>query len=133
MQGYALPAFPLYRKAITSYITVGLFGTDLWLTESDATKPTAPQSAVGLPKIRQCPNCDYKTLNASHMKTHMYIHTGEKPFSCSYCDYRCNSKTNLKTHIRCHTGEKPYGCTKCPYRTGQKSNLNVHMLVHQHK
>nr|XP_045582618.1 protein tramtrack, beta isoform-like isoform X8 [Procambarus clarkii] len=96
--------------------------------ERDASRTSQPPAA---PKILQCSQCSYTTTNTSHLKTHYYRHTGEKPFSCPYCSYSCNQKTNLRAHIRRHTGEKPYVCNFCAYRTGQKSNLNSHLHTHR--
>ncbi|XP_066970625.1 zinc finger and BTB domain-containing protein 7A-like isoform X20 [Macrobrachium rosenbergii] len=92
---------------------------------------------VGAPpptlKVHQCSCCPYSTRKASHLRAHMFIHTGEKPFSCPYCNYRSTQQTNLKAHIRKHTGEKPFACTECSYRSAKKSNLNAHMITHKSK
>lgn len=93
--------------------------------------PCSSSKVVATTKMLQCSQCSYSTTNASHLKTHYYRHTGEKPFSCPYCPYSCNQMTNLRAHIRRHTGEKPYACLFCSYRTGQKSNLNSHLYTHR--
>ncbi|KAK8744068.1 hypothetical protein OTU49_000987 [Cherax quadricarinatus] len=103
---------------------VGLQAIGQRTAGSDGTRPSQ------VPKIHRCSICAYTTTHGSHLKSHLYTHTGEKPYSCPYCSYSCTHGTNLRAHIRRHTGEKPYACTYCPYRAAQKSSLKTHMFKH---
>ncbi|XP_064092731.1 zinc finger and BTB domain-containing protein 7C-like isoform X41 [Macrobrachium nipponense] len=108
---------------------MGLESGLLWPSEGYPVAVGAGTPAPPL-KVHQCSYCPYSTRKASHLRAHMFIHTGEKPFPCPYCNYRSTQQTNLKAHIRKHTGEKPFACTECSYRSAKKSNLNAHMITH---
>lgn len=51
-------------------------------------------------------------------------------FNCLLCPYRSNKLSNMKTHIRVHSQEKPFTCKKCGYRATQRSNLKSHVMRH---
>ncbi|XP_066970746.1 protein abrupt-like isoform X31 [Macrobrachium rosenbergii] len=95
--------------------------------ESDVLRQESGDKSA---KKLQCPFCNYVAKRKLHLTSHIYSHTGEKPFECSYCPKKFTTKTHLKLHNRTHTGERPYVCIHCSYCSTQSSSLRKHVLRH---
>lgn len=49
-----------------------------------------------------------RRFQVAHLRAHVLIHTGEKPYPCDICGTHFRHLQTLKSHLRIHTGEKPY-------------------------
>ncbi|POS88460.1 hypothetical protein EPUL_000156, partial [Erysiphe pulchra] len=78
--------------------------------------PPAPQSMMGqfsskitsnTTKKHKCKVCDKRFTRPSSLQTHMYSHTGEKPFVCNMggCGRQFSVVSNLRRHQKVHKNE----------------------------
>ncbi|KAL2212655.1 hypothetical protein CC79DRAFT_1318591 [Sarocladium strictum] len=78
--------------------------------------PPAPQTMMGqfsskvsssTQKKHKCKVCDKRFTRPSSLQTHMYSHTGEKPFACEVegCGRHFSVVSNLRRHRKVHRGD----------------------------
>ncbi|XP_069694299.1 zinc finger protein 782-like isoform X1 [Periplaneta americana] len=99
----------------------------LWSRPPEADTP--PSSSLK-PKRHTCNVCGKEYRMLCHLKTHILIHTGEKPYLCSVCGKSFRLSTNLKMHSLTHTGEKPHVCEKCGRAFAKRADMKQHFLTH---
>ena len=56
-----------------------------------------------------------------------------KTHECSHCGARMSDASNLRAHERIHSGERPFQCPKCAKPFARSSDLRQHLLVHEDK
>uniref|UniRef100_A0A182PED7 C2H2-type domain-containing protein n=1 Tax=Anopheles epiroticus TaxID=199890 RepID=A0A182PED7_9DIPT len=71
-------------------------------------------------KKHKCDRCDFATHIPGHLRRHLLVHSGSKPFACPHCDYSCNNIENLRKHVIStskHKGKFLYECKLCAHGT----------------
>ena len=77
-----------------------------------------------------CDECGKVFTKKQHHKTHIFNHTGLRPFQCCQCQKSFRSKHEVKIHNRIHTGYKPFSCKVCDQSFSQSGNLKKHEERH---
>ncbi|MCP9265035.1 Zinc finger protein 34 [Dirofilaria immitis] len=86
-------------------------------------------------QTENCSSAIQEFSDASSLKRHHRIHTGEKPYKCNACRQEFSDASSLKRHRRKHTGEKPFNCSVCGKEFNDLSNMkniiaNIHSKDH---
>ena len=80
----------------------------------------------------ECDVCEKRFTRADSLKTHMRIHTNERPYECDVCEKRFTRSSGLKLHMRIHTNERPYECDVCEKRFTRSGSLKRHKRTQHH-
>ncbi|KAF1989687.1 hypothetical protein K402DRAFT_326115 [Aulographum hederae CBS 113979] len=83
-----------------------LVGTNLPAPSSMMSQFSSKVSSSSQKK-HKCKICDKRFTRPSSLQTHMYSHTGEKPFACEVegCGRHFSVVSNLRRHRKVHKGE----------------------------
>ncbi|XP_056147127.1 PR domain zinc finger protein 12-like [Lampris incognitus] len=81
----------------------------------------------------RCVICHRGFNSRSNLRSHMRIHTLDKPFVCRFCNRRFSQSSTLRNHVRLHTGERPYKCHVCQSAYSQLAGLRAHQKSARHK
>lgn len=113
-------AYKLYQEKYTCTIKVkyleaifvckifSFSGMFSW-TENLIPRPQRPR------KTHMCSYCPYSTYKTDHLKNHMFIHTGEKPYVCKICTRGFVQKPHLQKHLLTHSKYHQLWHLKCIY------------------
>ena len=61
----------------------------------------------------QCIVCGYQFIRSTHLRRHMRLHTGAKPYACDICRRPFSRSDYMTAHVRSHYKEKIHCCCVC--------------------
>ncbi|KAM9858290.1 PR domain zinc finger protein 12b [Aulostomus maculatus] len=100
--------------------------------EGSSSSSTSSSSSSSLGRMR-CVICHRGFNSRSNLRSHMRIHTLDKPFVCRFCNRRFSQSSTLRNHVRLHTGERPYKCHVCQSAYSQLAGLRAHQKSARHR
>ncbi|XP_034048603.1 PR domain zinc finger protein 12-like isoform X1 [Thalassophryne amazonica] len=99
----------------------------------DGSSTCSPSSSSTSAGRMRCVICHRGFNSRSNLRSHMRIHTLDKPFVCRFCNRRFSQSSTLRNHVRLHTGERPYKCHVCQSAYSQLAGLRAHQKSARHK
>ncbi|XP_041369780.1 PR domain zinc finger protein 12-like [Gigantopelta aegis] len=106
---------------------------DQVLPKGPALKSDSANTDMRVGGKQRCVLCNRGFNSRSNLRSHMRIHTMEKPFRCKFCDKKFSQSSTLRNHTRLHTGEKPYSCLVCRSSYSQLAGLRAHQKSARHR
>ncbi|CAG9136557.1 unnamed protein product [Plutella xylostella] len=80
------------------------------------------------PPTHACSACDHVAPTFGKLRVHMKVHNERQ--KCEICGKSFTDRSSLRTHLFIHKGEKEYACPRCNKLFLFKKAMEVHLVTH---
>ncbi|XDV33055.1 hypothetical protein PO909_003632 [Leuciscus waleckii] len=81
-------------------------------------------------KAKKTHTCTQCGKSFSHLKTHLIVHSDERPYVCFLCGKSFSRLYSLKQHQKTHNEVRDYMCFDCGKSFTRAENLKKHQRIH---